>query len=177
MKRSLAALALALAIGALIWAFGGRAGPSNTDFWRWFQAHSAEIKAIKTGEEPIAEDLDRQLKAIDEHLTYEFGPQGQGAREFFISADGRKASFGAVKQLVAAAPKLEGWKVVAFRQRKPKLYTVSFGGVTVDPDDVYFAVVDTSPEGTSDLVFAFKGVEEPGDAHQTLMFQDLRTSA
>ena len=108
-------------------------GPADTDgfFWQWFVQNSASIAKIRTAREPIAMSLGAQLRAIDKHLTFELGPPGP-VREFIISADGVREAFPSVVRLVAAARAPKGWKVIAFRQRKPGL-TVELEGIKLDP--------------------------------------------
>ncbi len=86
-------------------------------FWKWFAAHAAEVGKIERGDEPIADQLAAELHKVNDKLTFEMGIKST-PKELIISADGLQAAFPAVKKLVAAAPPLDGWKVIAFRPRK-----------------------------------------------------------
>jgi hypothetical protein len=90
---------------------------SHVAFWAWVSQHLAELKAVKTGQEPIAAQLGAEVEKVDPGLTYELSI-GQTPFELIISADGKKELFPLVRQLVEAAPPLEGTKVIAFRPRK-----------------------------------------------------------
>jgi hypothetical protein len=83
---------------------------------------------------------------VDKGLRFEFGPVKDGQREFVISANGIGAVFPAVKQLVAAAPSLPKWTIIAFRQPKKDLKdcTLDFEGVKLGEQDIWFK---DEPEG------------------------------
>jgi hypothetical protein len=51
-------------------------------------------------------------------LTFEFGPEENGRREFVVSADGIREAFPEVERLYAAAPSLPRWKFIKFRPRR-----------------------------------------------------------
>lgn len=57
-------------------------------------------------------------------MVYEFVVADGRAHELVISADGRPELFGAVIDIVKAAPALEGWKVTAFRQPRPTTVSI-----------------------------------------------------
>ncbi len=108
-------------------------------FWAWTAANLDELRAVKTGSEPVASALAEQLERVDKRLAFELGV-GKDAFEFIISADGNPAAFGVVKRLVAAAPPLKGVKVIAFRPRKGPGFQLDVAGTKVGFDDVLFTV-------------------------------------
>lgn len=128
MARVATAAALALALIAC----NGSSGPSAVEpaegastadagFWRWFRAHAGEAATIKQGSEPIMAKLAAELRRVDERLVFEVGGIASTAapRELIISAGGLREVFPVVERLVAAAPPIDGWRVIAFRPRKP----------------------------------------------------------
>src|SRR5690349_9585027 len=86
-------------------------------FWKWVAANVDGLKAVKTGREPVTEQLSQHLESIAPGLVFELGV-GREEFELIISADGKKDLFPVVKRLVSAAPQLPGTKVIAFRPRK-----------------------------------------------------------
>ncbi len=86
-------------------------------FWKWVAANVDALKAVKTGQEPVTAQLAEQLEFVEPGLVFELGV-GTDSFELIISADGKKALLPVVKRLVAAAPKLPGTRVIAFRPRK-----------------------------------------------------------
>lgn len=92
---------------------------SYSDFWNWFQKHSdMYLHLNEESLETAFQSLEKQLLKINPDLIFEFSVDLiEGRREFIISAAGNLHAFPAVKKLVMAAPEMEYFKVVAFRQR------------------------------------------------------------
>jgi hypothetical protein len=87
-------------------------------FWKWFQKNEERLFNFEVEQEPIFDDLQQQMTAVDENLTFLFGPvRDDGTREFIISAGGRAASFPAVEALHAAAPPVPRWTWGKYRPR------------------------------------------------------------
>jgi hypothetical protein len=119
---------------------GSHQAEEDADFWAWVKAHLAELKAVKTGQEPVTQGLSRALENIAPGLVFELGIAVDGAEfELTISADGRKELFPVVQRLVAAAPPLPGTKVVAFRPRKRiEEFGMQVGEGRVSGNELYF---------------------------------------
>lgn len=131
------------AFGALIgFALLAQPAPLQADaaFWRWFQENASRFTATQRPSERLLDELQHELHKAEPGLAFEIGYEGRKApRVLVISADGLRQRFAAVQRLVAAAPpKIPGWQIVAFRQRKPEL-KVEYQGVRLDPRDVWFA--------------------------------------
>jgi hypothetical protein len=133
-------------------------------FWRWFKDHRVEVGKVKRADEPIAKQLASELHKVDPRLIFELGI-GTEPKELIISADGIREVFPAVKRLVAAAPAIPGWKVVAFRPRKGAGLTIEVGGGTkLGADDLYFVVLPTAkPPAPVDLMLYVPGLGGPDD--------------
>jgi hypothetical protein len=114
---------------------------AEEQFWKWFVEYEMQLFHFETDRERIFDQLAAELRKVDPDLVFEFGPQGT-KREFVVSAGGLKRAFPAVASLVAAAPTLARWQVIAFRPRRAPISHVQFGGKRVDPKDVQFALLD-----------------------------------
>jgi hypothetical protein len=114
---------------------------AQEDFWTWFKYHEDELFNFEQDREAVFDRLAGELRKVETHLTFEFGPK-KIKREFVISAGGIKSAFPAVSALVHAAPALERWQVTAFRPRRPVINVVEFRGRRVDPKDVQFSLLD-----------------------------------
>lgn len=90
---------------------------NDGEFWKWVGGHVSELRAVKTGEEPVVNELSAELDKAAPGLVFELGV-GSDPFEFIISADGAKERFDAVKRLAGKAPTIPGLKVIAFRPRK-----------------------------------------------------------
>ena len=117
------------------------------DFWSWVKPRLPELKAVKTGKEPITEQLTRELERIAPGLVFELGIGGDGKDfELTISADGNKELFPTVQALVAAAPPLPGTKVIAFRPRKAiEGFGMAVGEGRIAGNQLYY-VASNDPE-------------------------------
>jgi len=133
-------------------------------FWSWFKAHRVEIAKIKRADEPVAQQINEELHKIDPRLLFELGI-GTEPKEFIVSADGVREAFPSVKRLVAAAPSIPGWKVIAFRPRKAAGLQIALDdGTKLSADDLAFVVLPTAkPPAPIDLILYAPGVGGAND--------------
>ena len=128
---------LIVGLAVLISATRVGAEPEVT-FWSWFESNSERIASFESNREAIFDQIAHQLSTIHADLTFEIGPSIDGRRDFVVSAGGIKSAFPAVESLVASAPKLSEWNVIAFRPRHDPILPVKYGGVQIDPKDVRY---------------------------------------
>jgi hypothetical protein len=149
-------------------------GATSTEaaFWSWFDAHQAEVAKVERADEPIADDLARELHKVDRELTFELGVNAS-PHELIISADGIQRVFPAVKRLVAAAPAIPGWKVIAFKPRHEGALGIQMGdGTKLSRDDLTFKVVGTEA-GKLDVVLYVKPVRTVSDSTKRAVYLQL----
>ena len=111
------------------------------DFWHWFSKHQDKFYNFESDQRQLFSAMGKKLKQIHENLTFEFSPvHDDGTRELTISADGIKDAFPYVVQLVDRAPKIDRWKINAFRQRiTADDLAVQLGeDVKLGYDDIFF---------------------------------------
>jgi hypothetical protein len=110
-------------------------------FWKWFQDNASSLAAVRSGEDPILEKLDRELRKVHPNLNFEMGLSDNNQLEFIVSANGIKKVFPVVEQLVACAPTLPNWKIIAFRQPKGKaaVSEVRYENFFLRAEDVWFS--------------------------------------
>jgi len=113
-------------------------------FWHWFQANESRLFDFEKDREKIFDELGNQLHRVRPELTFEFGPQHDGKREFVISADGIKEAFPEVIALADAAPSLSRWKITKFRPRRGFQSPITLNGFRLAPDQVRFTI---GPDG------------------------------
>jgi hypothetical protein len=133
------ALSVASWCGALVF-LGLFVGPVRADavddFWSWFEHEHETLLAPETragGEEALAYWLGR----IDPGLSYVLDTSGR-RKVLTLSADGDVSLFRRVELMVEAAPKVKGWKIVAFRQKTRELAPVAVESVVLDPATTHF---------------------------------------
>lgn len=126
-------------------------------FWEWFGKNEQvyyELAEVK--QEKAMNELYKRLQKVNKHLAYEFSYELlEGKREFVISADGMVEAFDDVLDLVDAAPELEGFVVIPFRQPNEEEFAVTYGAVEVSQDDLYYTAEDN---GDFDLTIYAKGL-------------------
>ena len=121
-----------------------------TGFWTWFVEHAQELRVEKDGVKAM-QRIGDELAKIDSDLIAEIGVNGE-TRELVISADGHKELFPRVQEVYAARPAhVEGWAIVAFRQRDPRLdgMSIELNGKAITAKDLKF--VATPVDGKLDI--------------------------
>lgn len=109
-------------------------------FWDWFIHVSDDFFDLnEENYELLFKRLNKQLSRVNKDLTYEFSAElVDGKREFIISADGIYSAFSDVIKLVEAAPNIENFKIIAFRQRGED-FKIQFNDIELDPLNVSFS--------------------------------------
>ncbi|MCX6344784.1 MAG: hypothetical protein NT018_06895 [Armatimonadetes bacterium] len=137
-------------------------------FWDWFGKNTNRLAAVKTCHERVCDELAVQMHKINKHLTFVFGPVKDGRREFIVSADGILSAFPAVKNLVAAAPDIPGWRIIAFRQPDSISARIRIDDHELGSEDIWFTA---SPNGDKfDIHLLIKGATEDDNALMQLAF-------
>ncbi len=157
--------------------FGSR--PAQTpeqQFWDWFGRNSPRLAGISSGQDPAYAEANAELQRVHEGLVFEI-EGARGRRRAIISADGIRERFPAVIRTVSAAPSLDGWEIVAFRQRMDaKQLQLSFQGISVGPDDVWFEARHGGGDEPIHVMFYMQGIENrdsPGAGAPILLVDHL----
>ena len=123
-------------------------------FWKWFNKNQIILFDFEINQEEIFDELNYQLKLVNEDLTFEFGPKINGKREFVISADGIETAFPSVISLYESAPKLEKWDIIKFRPRRFPLNEIHYNNIEIKVDDVRFILIkDNDPNKVGIILF------------------------
>ena len=139
-----------------MWPFGKK--DPTVALWSWFRKSGEAFRDPHALDPRAIEKLGSLLSAIEDGLVFEFVMADGRANELVISADGRPELFGAVIDVVKAAPALEGWRVTAFRQPGPTTVSIEMGGSKMSYEDIWFRA--SSSRGRTDLVLAVRGMTE-----------------
>jgi hypothetical protein len=144
----------------------GDIDPARTAaFWQWFEEN---LHLIGQGDEYAEEMLDaieERLEGYHEGLSFELGRPEGGIRDFIISAEGVRDNIAAVAALVKAAPRLPGWRVIAFRPRVGTTWTIEFNGQVLAPGMIWYKL-DPADEPPS-LVLYIEGLTESNEENMT----------
>ena len=119
-------------------------------FWSWFTAHNESLTMLGDLDEAtrnrLLDELQQQLTAYCDGLTYEMGePTAQG-RTLTISAEGDFDLFRHVVELVDNAPDIDWWEFVAFRQPKGKNLRVLFDRYRFETAKMAFMQLENDEE-------------------------------
>ena len=119
-------------------------------FWKWFVANSDRLTMLNDVDEGqqqmILDELQHQLDAYCEGLTYEIGEQTKNGRTLTISAEGDTDLFEDVVNLIDNAPDVDWWEFVAFKQPKGKNLKVVFDKYRFDTSKMYFMQLENEEE-------------------------------
>lgn len=142
------------------WFAGGKKRSPEAEFWHWFDKNQDMLFQCERNQEQAFARLNQAMRKVHPDLTFEFGPDENGKREFVISADGLKAAFPAVEALYAAAPSLPRWTFIKFRPRREPM-ELQFGDLVIRPQDVEVAVeADGSKAGFTLFVRGFSPAQK-----------------
>jgi len=108
-------------------------------FWKWFEKNQDMLFNFERDTDRTFNKLIGEMSKVHPDLTFAFGPDENGTREFVISANGIKDAFGAVESLHASAPALHRWTFIKFRPRRPSM-TIEMGDLRLEPSDIEVAV-------------------------------------
>ena len=111
----------------------------HTQFWKWFEDNADSLAAVRSGEDPILHKIIRELRKVHPNLDFEMGLSDDDQLEFIVSANGIRSVFPTVEQLVACAPTLPNWKIIAFRQPKGSVSEILYENFLLKADDVWFS--------------------------------------
>jgi hypothetical protein len=130
-------------------------------FWQWFDKNQDMLFHFEKAQERTFDKLRAAMSKVHPRLTFEFGPDIDGKREFIISADGMKDAFPAVESLYATAPVLPRWKFIKFRPRRSAM-TFQMGNLKLEPSDLEVAVeADGSKAGFTIFVKGYNDAQKP----------------
>lgn len=91
-------------------------------FWRWFEKNADRIRrgVDRQDHKIIVRELGAQIAKARPGVVHEIGKPDAHTVELILSADGIRSTIPGVLDLMAAAPRLSGFKFTAFRPRQPE---------------------------------------------------------
>ena len=113
--------------------------PPEAQFWAWFKKNQDMLYHFERDHQRTFDKLNAAMSKVHPDLTFEFGQEENGKREFIISADGLKDAFPAVESLYASAPSLPRWTFIKFRPRRSAM-KIQMGEVKLESTDIEVAI-------------------------------------
>ncbi|MBR4176449.1 MAG: hypothetical protein IKQ53_03500 [Bacteroidales bacterium] len=119
-------------------------------FWNWFSDNNERLTMLgdldEKEQQSLLEELQEQLEAYCEGLTYEMGEPTPSGRTLTFSAEGDMDLFRYVVELVDNAPDLDWWEFVAFKQPKGTDLKVTFDKYHFETKQMYFMQLESEEE-------------------------------
>jgi len=111
-------------------------------FWDWFKENEAKFFFLNQiddddEKERILDDLLSHLHEYCDYLFFEIGGHPNEKQDLIITAGGNLDVFDKVENLVNQAPKLEYWRIIAFKPAKG-IGIIEYNGIKLDPKTIYF---------------------------------------
>ena len=121
-----------------------------TKFWQWFIDHNEQLVAMGDLDDKERRELEQalqyQLTKYCEGLTYEIGEASANGRTLTFTAEGDTDLFRYVVELVDAAPDLDWWEFVAFKQPMGTELKIHFDKLLFDTSKMYFQQLECEEE-------------------------------
>lgn len=109
-------------------------------FWNWFGDNGSKLRVVDVAsQKELLGEMLKLLHNYNEALTFEISDDDpDDMTELTITALGNREAFSAVELLVREAPKMEGWKIGAFRPPKGFDIEITHEGLKLSPKDMWF---------------------------------------
>jgi hypothetical protein len=108
---------------------------TSTEFWQWMQDASVEL--LEADGQTVADTVEERLSEIDSRLGVEVSGPAE-PRELIITAWSDPSAFAAVRELVAAAPPLPGWQIIALKPPRGFEFAIDLDGLKIDANELQF---------------------------------------
>lgn len=116
------------------------------DFWTLFSVRADALAKIQSAEDPVYDEVLAKLHEVNDGLFLEFSTK-DGESELIITAEGEKSLFGLVDDIVAAAPKVQGWSYVALKPKVGLARSITWEGHVIDCAEVVFEPLEDEKSG------------------------------
>lgn len=119
-------------------------------FWKWFANHSEQLTMLNdladADRQRLLDEMQQQLDAYCQGLTFEISEQTAQGRTMTISAEGDFDLFRYVVELTDNAPDIDWWEFVAFKQPKGKDLKVIFDKYRFETSKMAFLQLENDEE-------------------------------
>ena len=105
------------------------------EFWQWMSDSSAEL--LEADGQEVADRVEERLSVIDARIGVEVSGAAE-PREMIITAWSDRAAFDVVRDIVAAAPPLEGWEIIALKPPRGFEFALDLDGLHIDASELMF---------------------------------------
>lgn len=107
----------------------------EAEFWTWVKNNKTNIESILQSHKFVSQ-LNAKIQSYNELLTFEIGRNKDDKFNFIISCGGIRKGIPFVKKLVEASEHIDNWNIIAFRQPKEELHTITENGISIKPKQI-----------------------------------------
>jgi hypothetical protein len=131
---------------------------SKRHFWDWFKRHHPEYLTLNTKSKKETtywlNELNVHLRAYYKFFEFTLGCQKQTAT-LTITVNGKAIHFKKVDDLVAKAPAIPGWTIIALEDPRPIDFFLAqqMKDTGIDPREFYFSFASDDPNGVALTVY------------------------
>jgi len=132
---------------------------SKRHFWEWFRRHNQEYLALKN--KPKKEvaywlnELNAHLRSYFKFFGFSLELQQERRANLTITVNGKAMHFKKVDDLVAKAPEIGGWTIVALEDPRPVdfLLEQQMQATGIDPRELCFSFAGDDPHNATLIVY------------------------
>ncbi|MGC2638133.1 MAG: hypothetical protein WA294_13205 [Acidobacteriaceae bacterium] len=107
-------------------------------FWNWFKVNEPELRSLRSPSEPLWDLALDRLHDVDERLWIEMSRPYDGIRDFIVTAQGNPEAFDIAEALVAAAPEMPAWQIIALKPGMGFDFKSDYAGLSLDSREMWF---------------------------------------
>lgn len=122
---------------------------AKSHFWKWFERNNLEYLHLrKKNKKEFSywiNEMSAHLRAYFKYIYFELGWSHDGKNAMLIiTADGRSQYFKRVDDLVAKAPSIPNWEIIALEPPRPINFLLDeeYGDIDIDPGRLWFSFYD-----------------------------------
>jgi hypothetical protein len=116
------------------------------EFWAWFSENNAKYLFVHEIEPALQQkylaELAEELHKFNRNLFFLVGGHPDEDMELVITAEGNKKYFEKVEELVATAPPVPRWKIIAFKPPMGCDFKIEYQGLVFDPREIWFMALE-----------------------------------
>ena len=116
-------------------------------FWAWFEASSNRIRKVRSASERLYKEIESRLHEVCPQIGFEIGGSPDSDdMSLVITAFGDVNLFDTAYSLVAHAPPIKSWNILALKPPLAEQAEIEYEGIRLSTKDIYFSVIDSAAD-------------------------------